>query len=1813
MAYPLPFLGKGEREAQKLHPRYRTQTPPASQPLIPSTPPPLGGSVYESWLAEDRAQKDVQLDLIPGRTQPQAYDAQTDPMFAVDRPRTMADRIREYERADSPYGDERRTFVSQEPEDSFLAEAEPKTRLSRTEVAERFGVLSPDVERGLIATGQIEPPAPTTRTKEYEWLPDQNRWAAPPMDEITDPGFEEFTSGQWVSHPVTDREGVTTQELIPTRMAQELARRTGLGDQPDRPTADVFGAVEFIARPFEVWGQTVTELFKQIPTVMRGDFGDLEAPTVLTEGFMAAHEKYRDKPIWQQIVLGILTDPVVMIKGLSIGAKLTRAAYGADLIPLVGLFRSQVAQAAYDGGHSLGDDAMDEIAETLADTVLTVSPQEAVVAEVRTSRGWQRFLKQGEDVGIFEPVRTKTPERLKILEEFGLVVDSHVNELAYPLRNLADVIDEVDVKEGIRGKIAGFIVGPSVARTTAIGKLATAVQRQRRSADQLVQVAMAAAFDSHLGQLDNVLPVDSSGIWKGTKLPWQRIFEAPDSFSRDIVSDEARALIMKVNQMTNDEAARLLDDVGITQKMRARPADEYYVPRNVQEIRGVVLDKRGGVNFEFRRHYDDITEGVAAGVQYGTTPRDDIELYMKWVYRKVANKQLDDALEMSSVSKHKLIGEDIQAAMDAAAKNRKDLNKSRTTLAGRIASMKVDMKVTTAAGVPKAAQLKELQAQLAQIDEIINDLPSILPVGEEPARQSLEIAQRNLTNAIRLEKKAADELSDAESLLASKVATGKAAASELSRLESQYQRLVELRDEMVSHNRYFQGKSGEIEYWGQEVFPVLPRDVRASEQAQSKFRTLGVELTAAGRRVESAKNRADKIGYARVWVAEIVDDLKDDLADTRLLIREAQDSLRVATRAESKTQAGRGAAKTRATLFEQQRKRIARRTDVAGRRVGTVESAKRAIETKLEFLKGQQDNIDRQLDDLMEGRGAYEGRGYKQAKADRSTALESLESRMAPGELWGPNQPVELTFSAWRGKFLPQSEVDLLEAALGKQAEPGIFTKTVQSLVNVKRSLAATLDAAEPFIQGLPIMADNPKNWGIQTARHYQALFDPAIQGRLIRDNVDDYAWLAQHNVPIGDPEFFAALRKGEGLSFDWLFKKTHTEQVQRYFRFAGRQSFGRFSAMYNTGLGTARVQILQAVKPSWKGTDAELAQYIRNLTGGLDARALGVGPQRTAAEGLWLAFSPRLLRSTIALVYDSIATGVPAEMIPKVIGYGAKEGTARDKLAKGMIKSYSSTPQGRRALRTLGTLAAGAATTYIVTGWALGKNWDEIRAGLNPLNGKRFLSHQINGDWIGVGGQIRALTQMMAALAVDPSSLLEGTRRDNPILAFLSGRGAIGLSAALQAGEASAAMVGGEANLDPFERVDGWTDFFKLQGTGSLPFTIQGHFDGESGLTTVASLLGLRTGITTEYDIMREARGIRQKQVLEYVADNDIEPDKIYEIEWNGETITVDQSKPIAEFADLQPADQVDFRNKYPSSFDMYDEQIRSLAAKGDTPWATERVRVMDMEDEMVSEQEKDDAKFADGSVYEQTMGAKDWITAHKKRVAKLFAQREVTYEYDVKEPESVLDFYYAKLREIANESAESVGDTLEEDDTGAMNYSDVMTSEGWDKLNAWVRSQNDDFQDTVKRNTGLNAPTAQSKDYDRAMDIIGERYYDAVEDLLAYPEAHNMTGIRFEDGTILELDPDDAYMYLRIRDKTEKQQKFEITVLPSEEGTPEEVRKEGNAELVRDVERQIRKYKESIRMGDNELNDALFKYDLLLSEDAFIIQEVQGKLTPP
>ena len=100
-----------------------------------------------------------------------------------------------------------------------------------------------------------------------------------------------------------------------------------------------------------------------------------------------------------------------------------------------------------------------------------------------------------------------------------------------------------------------------------------------------------------------------------------------------------------------------------------------------------------------------------------------------------------------------------------------------------------------------------------------------------------------------------------------------------------------------------------------------------------------------------------------------------------------------------------------------------------------------------------------------------------------------------------------------------------------------------------------------------------------------------------------------------------------------------------------------------------------------------------------------------------------------MALVGDAIRGGVPLELVPKALepvsprlSRGIRKTVLRGKeappaydvdidLARGVrqdvrrevVGGYASTAQGRRSLRTLATLAGGVATTYIVTGIALG------------------------------------------------------------------------------------------------------------------------------------------------------------------------------------------------------------------------------------------------------------------------------------------------------------------------------------------------------------------------------------------------------------------------------------------------------------------------------------------------------------------------------
>ena len=431
--------------------------------------------------------------------------------------------------------------------------------------------------------------------------------------------------------------------------------------------------------------------------------------------------------------------------------------------------------------------------------------------------------------------------------------------------------------------------------------------------------------------------------------------------------------------------------------------------------------------------------------------------------------------------------------------------------------------------------------------------------------------------------------------------------------------------------------------------------------------------------------------------------------------------------------------------------------------------------------------------------------------AYRRSMDAARRAEIGPGELFGQEEQ-EIPITQWRNKYFTRRDGELLAEVLGRGRRPSSpFATAVIRLANTRRFLSSVGDFAEPFVQGLPTLFRHPMIWSEHTLRHYQAFLDPTVQARFIKEHYDVIVAMARHGVPIGDPEFFAALRPGEGLSLGGLLRRLPGgAEAQSLLRLGGRQSFGRFQSSYNTGLTVLRVRLAEAARRALPDT-AERMAYVRNMTGGLDSRALGVGPSQRAVEGFWLAFSPRLLRSTLALVGDALRPG---------------------------------TPRGREALSALGSLAAGAAGVYVLSGLALGKDWDQIKRGLNPLRGREFLSHSVNGQWIGVGGQVRAVIQLSARLTMalapggeKPEAIVASGIFDNPLVQAYYYRGAPGVDVV---GGALEFAIGG--NVVPFSKIDTVPDLLMHLFSGAAPFAVQGILEGDSLLGSAAGLVGFRT-----------------------------------------------------------------------------------------------------------------------------------------------------------------------------------------------------------------------------------------------------------------------------------------------------------------------------------------------------------------------------------
>lgn len=475
-----------------------------------------------------------------------------------------------------------------------------------------------------------------------------------------------------------------------------------------------------------------------------------------------------------------------------------------------------------------------------------------------------------------------------------------------------------------------------------------------------------------------------------------------------------------------------------------------------------------------------------------------------------------------------------------------------------------------------------------------------------------------------------------------------------------------------------------------------------------------------------------------------------------------------------------------------------------------------------------------------------------------------------PGGVFG-SEAERVAVKTWRGRgaslvaggdtrVLPKEEADMLVKILTGEEQPGGFiVRRQENIANISRQLSASTDFAAPFTQLLPMLFTNPAGWAKATALHYYAFLDPNTKARFIRNNIEVLNEMSKYGANPLTGEGWEASAKGGEIPSIYNATVGRIPIVGEAGRAVGKQTYGRFEAAYETALLVSRVEMWKAGRADYARTGNldGLAQLVRNATGGLNAKELGVTRRQTQVESLWLAFSPKLLRSTVGLFGMAI---------------GGDWRFQKDAGAKfGYAPKNQEAWAARRMLTRMATMGATAyAVAVAVKGQQEGKSQEEIvkeiQVGLNPTSGKKFMAMRIGNGYYGIGGQQRSILQLLgtstkAFANEDYSVFTDPDMRDNPILSWYSGRGAPGLNFATVTAEAGAKALGGEVDVNPYVEINGPADYLTEMGQSFIPFGLTSYLEGykagdmadEIGVTTLGAA-GLRTSFISKSE-MRDDR----------------------------------------------------------------------------------------------------------------------------------------------------------------------------------------------------------------------------------------------------------------------------------------------------------------------------------------------------------------------
>lgn len=399
-------------------------------------------------------------------------------------------------------------------------------------------------------------------------------------------------------------------------------------------------------------------------------------------------------------------------------------------------------------------------------------------------------------------------------------------------------------------------------------------------------------------------------------------------------------------------------------------------------------------------------------------------------------------------------------------------------------------------------------------------------------------------------------------------------------------------------------------------------------------------------------------------------------------------------------------------------------------------------------------------------------------------------------------------------RVMSREDAALLRNYIGVTGRPAVeaqspISKGFGTTGRVMRVATSSFDFAAPFTHLLPLMTKNPKGWSKAVFNQYKSFVNPQAMSDYVSKNIDVVNEMAKYQVNTGINEYFEPFGKEGELSklARNTIGKTKLAPVGRE---AGRQTIGRFQTAMDAALVTGRVELWKSLRDDYAARNNldGLAQFVRNYTGALDSRALMVSKGQRDFESFWLAFSPKLFRSTMGL----------AAMATKL-----------------------NTQEGREAFKALTVLSGVAVGAFATANYLMTGDEEVALDSINPTTGRKFLSVKTPAGYVGIGGQIRAVAQMMgksteAMKTGDFRDFVTWDQFDNPILNWYMSRGAPGVTFGQNVVEATTG-----ANANPYSEIEGFPDLLSDTAESFLPFFAQGLLEGESVKNTAIGFFGPR------------------------------------------------------------------------------------------------------------------------------------------------------------------------------------------------------------------------------------------------------------------------------------------------------------------------------------------------------------------------------------